>query len=84
MAAFEFGPFLLDPARRSLLREGVPQSLPPKAFDVLALLVQCRERVVSKEELLSTLWADTFVEEGNLSQQIFVLRRTLNGRLGEP
>ena len=79
MAAFEFGPFLLDPAKRSLLREGVPQSLPPKAFDVLAHLVQCRERVVSKEELLSTLWADTFVEEGNLSQQIFVLRRTLNG-----
>jgi Tol biopolymer transport system component/DNA-binding winged helix-turn-helix (wHTH) protein len=79
MAAFEFGPFLLDPAKRSLLREGVPQSLPPKAFDVLTLLVQRRERVVTKEELLSTLWADTFVEEGNLSQQIFVLRRTLNG-----
>lgn len=68
MAAFEFGPFRLDPAKRSLLREGVPQSLPPKAFDVLALLVQCRERVVSKEELLSTLWSDTFVEEGNLSR----------------
>ena len=64
MAAFEFGAFVLDPARRSLLREGIPQSLPPKAFDVLAFLVQCRERVVSKEELLSTLWADTFVEEG--------------------
>jgi Tol biopolymer transport system component/DNA-binding winged helix-turn-helix (wHTH) protein len=84
MAAFEFGPFLLDPARRSLLRDGVPQSLPPKAFDVLALLVECRERVVSKEELLSTLWADTFVEEGNLSQQIFVLRRTLNGLSESP
>ncbi len=84
MAAFEFGPFLLDPAKRSLLREGVPQSLPPKAFDVLAFLVQSRERVVSKDELLSTLWADTFVEEGNLSQHIFVLRRTLNGSTGSP
>jgi Tol biopolymer transport system component/DNA-binding winged helix-turn-helix (wHTH) protein len=84
VAAFEFGPFLLDPAKRSLLREGVPQSLPPKAFDVLALLVQCRERVVSKDELLGTLWADTFVEEGNLSQQIFVLRRTLNGLSESP
>ena len=79
MAAFEFGPFLLDPAKRSLFREGVPQSLPPKAFDVLVFLVHCRERVVSKEELLSTVWADTFVEEANLTQQIFVLRRTLNG-----
>ena len=84
MAAFEFGPFLLDPAKRSLLREGVPQSMPPKAFDVLALLVHARERVVSKDELLSTLWADTFVEEGNLSQQIFVLRRTLNGSSESP
>jgi Tol biopolymer transport system component/DNA-binding winged helix-turn-helix (wHTH) protein len=84
MAAFEFGPFLLDPAKRSLFREGVPQSLPPKAFDVLVFLVHCRERVVSKEELLSTVWADTFVEEANLTQQIFVLRRTLNGLSESP
>ena len=84
MAAFQFGPFLLDPAKRSLLRDGVPQSLPPKAFDLLALLVRHRERVVSKEELLSTLWVDTFVEEGNLSQQIFMLRRTLNGTAESP
>src|SRR6187200_718921 len=79
MAAFEFGPFRLDPAKRLLLRGGVPQSLPPKAFDVLAFLVQCRERVLSKDELLSTLWPETFVEEANLSQQIFVIRRALNG-----
>ena len=79
MAAFEFGPFLLDPAKRSLLRDGVPQSLTPKAFDLLALLVRHRERVLSKEELISTLWPETFVEEANLSQQIFVIRRTLNG-----
>jgi Tol biopolymer transport system component/DNA-binding winged helix-turn-helix (wHTH) protein len=79
MAVFEFGPFVLDPAKRFLLRDGVPQSLTPKAFDVLTLLVQHRERVVSKDELLSSLWPGTFVEEANLSQQIFVLRRTLNG-----
>jgi len=79
MAAFEFGPFLLDPAKRSLLRDGIPQSLTPKAFDLLALLVRHRARVLSKAELLSTLWPETFVEEANLSQQIFVIRRTLNG-----
>ena len=79
MAAFEFGPFLLDPAKRSLLRDGIPQPLTPKAFDLLALLVRHRARVLSKEELLSTLWPETFVEEANLSQQIFVIRRTLNG-----
>ena len=79
MAAFEFGPFLLDPAKRSLLRGGIPQSMTPKAFDLLALLVRHRARVLSKDELLSTLWPETFVEEANLSQQIFVIRRTLNG-----
>ena len=79
MAAFEFGPFVLDPAKRSLLRDGSPQSLTPKAFDLLALLVRHRARVLSKGELLSTLWPETFVEEANLSQQIFVIRRTLNG-----
>ena len=71
MPTFEFGPFVLDPAKRVLLREGGPQYLSPKAFDVLLLLVERRERVLSKEELLSTLWPDTFVEEANLSQQIF-------------
>lgn len=70
---------VLDPAKRLLLRRGIPQPVTPKAFDVLLLLVEWRERVLSKEELLRTLWPDTFVEESNLSQQIFVLRRTLNG-----
>ena len=63
MAAFEFGPFLLDPAKRSLLRDGIPQPMTPKAFDLLALLVRHRARVLSKDELLSTLWPETFVEE---------------------
>ena len=72
-------PLCWIPAKRVLLREGGPQYLSPKAFDVLLLLVERRERVLSKEELLSTLWPDRFVEEANLSQQIFGLRRTLNG-----
>jgi Tol biopolymer transport system component/DNA-binding winged helix-turn-helix (wHTH) protein len=79
MTVFEFGPFVLDPAKRSLLRDGVPQPLTPKAFDVLMLLVRHRERVVPKDELLSSIWPDTFVEEANLTQHIFVLRRTLEG-----
>jgi Tol biopolymer transport system component/DNA-binding winged helix-turn-helix (wHTH) protein len=82
MAVFEFGPFVLDPAKRSLLRNGIPQPLTPKAFDVLLVLVQHHERVVPKEELLGTLWPDTFVDEANLSQQVFVLRRALNGSPG--
>ena len=57
----------------------VPQTLAPKTFDVLLLLVEQRARVVSKDELLQTVWPGTFVEEGNLSQQIFLLRKILGG-----
>jgi Tol biopolymer transport system component/DNA-binding winged helix-turn-helix (wHTH) protein len=79
VAVFEFGPFLLDPSTRSLLRDAVPQILAPKTFDLLLVLVEQRARVVSKDELLQTLWPGTFVEEGNLSQQIFLLRKILGG-----
>ena len=79
MVTFEFTPFVLDPARRVLLRAGIPQTLTPRAFDLLLLLVQQRDRVLSKDEILRTIWADTVVEESNLNQQVFVLRRALNG-----
>ena len=79
MVTFEFTPFVLDPAKRVLLRDGVPQPLTPRAFDLLLLLVQQRDRVLSKDELLSTVWADSVVEESNLNQQVFVLRKALNG-----
>ena len=79
MVTFEFTPFVLDPAKRVLLRAGVPQTLTPRAFDLLLLLVQQRDRVLSKDEILRTVWADTVVEESNLNQQVFVLRKALNG-----
>jgi Tol biopolymer transport system component/DNA-binding winged helix-turn-helix (wHTH) protein len=79
VVTFEFTPFVLDPAKRVLLRAGVPQTLTPRAFDLLSLLVSQRDRVLSKDELLRTVWADTVVEESNLSQQVFVLRKALNG-----
>jgi Tol biopolymer transport system component/DNA-binding winged helix-turn-helix (wHTH) protein len=83
VTAFQFGPFSLDSAKRLLLRDGVTQSLTPKAFDLLLFLVEQRERVVSKAELLEELWPDAIVEEANLSQQVFVLRRILNGNSAE-
>ena len=79
MVTFEFTPFVLDPAKRVLLRAGVPQTLTPRAFDLLLLLVQQRDRVLSKDEILRTVWADSVVEESNLNQQVFVLRKALNG-----
>jgi DNA-binding winged helix-turn-helix (wHTH) protein len=60
-----------------LLRDGEPLPLTPKAFDTLVLLVKSRDRLVEKGQLMRQLWWDSFVEEANLAQQIFTLRRIL-------
>jgi DNA-binding winged helix-turn-helix (wHTH) protein/Tol biopolymer transport system component len=75
---FRFPPFILDPARRLLLRDDSPVPVTPKCFDMLAFLIQHRDRVVSKEELLSHLWPDTVVEEATLTQHVYLLRRALH------
>lgn len=74
---YEFGPFRLDPSQRLLLRDDHPIPLQPKAFDTLLVLVRNSEKVVLKDDLLNAVWADTFVEESNLTQNIFVLRKAL-------
>ena len=74
---YEFGPFRLDAAQRVLLRDGHAVVLQPKAFDTLLLLVRNPGRLITKEELLSTIWPKLVVEESNLSQNIFVLRKAL-------
>jgi eukaryotic-like serine/threonine-protein kinase len=75
---YRFGQFALDSRRRTLSRADSPISLTPKAFDVLLFLVQRPNRLVTKEELLQAVWADTFVEEGNLTQYIYYLRKALS------
>ncbi len=67
---FEFGPFTLDTGQHVLRREQEPIPLTPKTFDMLVLLVTSRGRMLPKEELMRTLWPDSFVEESNLTQQI--------------
>jgi len=74
---YVFGIFQLDPGRHLLLRNGEPVSLPPKASAVLQLLVEAGGRLMSKEELLHAIWADSFVDEGTLKQHISILRRAL-------
>ncbi len=74
---YEFGPFRLDPAERKLLRGNEIVALTPKAFDTLYLLVRNSGRVLEKDELIGMLWPDTFVEEGSLSNHIFLLRKAL-------
>ncbi len=74
---FEFGPFHVDPAERVLLRNGKPLSLTPKAFETLLVLVQNSGHLLTKDELLNTVWPGTFVEEATLAQNIFTLRKFL-------
>lgn len=74
---YEFGSFRLDPCGRVLLRNQDLIPLSPKAFDTLLVFVEYGGHVLSKNELLSKVWPDTVVEEGNLTQQIYVLRKAL-------
>jgi DNA-binding winged helix-turn-helix (wHTH) protein len=74
---YRFGEFTLDADQRILLREGKPLALAPKVFDTLLILVENSGRIVTKEELMSRLWPDTFVEEGNLPYNIKQLRKSL-------
>lgn len=74
---YEFGAFSLDPAERTLTREGTPLSLTPKVFDTLLCLVRNPGRILTKDELLKEIWPDTFVEEVNLAVNISTLRKAL-------
>ena len=74
---YEFGPFRLDGVDRLLLRDGQAVSLASKVFDTLMVLVENGGRLVTKDELMSTLWPDTFVEEGTLTRNISDLRKAL-------
>ena len=74
---YEFGPFRLDHAERLLTREGAPVPVTPKAFEVLLTLVERSGHVVSKEALLARVWPDRYVDESNVTQLVFVLRKLL-------
>jgi Tol biopolymer transport system component/DNA-binding winged helix-turn-helix (wHTH) protein len=74
---YEFGSFRFDADSKTLWSKEELISLPPKALDVLLLLLENDGKIVSKQEILKTVWADTFVEEGVLTQNIYKLRNTL-------
>ena len=75
---YEFGDFRLDSEPPSLWREERLVALPPKALEMLLLLVRRRGIIVSREELLDTVWRDTFVEEGNINYTVSLLRKSLD------
>ena len=74
---YAFGDFRVDPQNRVLMRGEEPVALTPKGFDVLLVLVRSGGRIVGKEELMQAVWPDSFVEESNLTQTVFMLRKAL-------
>ncbi len=76
-AIYEFEGFRLDAAHLMFSRNGEEISLTPKVVETLLALVERSGEIVSKDELMNRLWANSFVEESNLNQNIYVLRKTL-------
>ena len=76
----EFDRFRIDLDERVLLRDGEVMPLTQKAFDVLLVLVERSGHIVEKEELMEKVWPDSFVEDGNLTQNIYTLRKILGQR----
>jgi DNA-binding winged helix-turn-helix (wHTH) protein/Tol biopolymer transport system component len=79
-----FEEFQVMTGRRVLVASGTPVPLTSKAFDTLVVLIENRDRVVTKDELLRAVWSDVEVEEGNLTQQIFLLRKALGETAQQP
>ena len=79
---YDFGRFRLKTAERVLLREGEPVPLTPKVFDILITLVENCGQVVGKDDLMKKVWPTTFVEEGNLTQNVSLLRKALGESAG--
>src|SRR5688500_16663836 len=80
---YEFGKFVLDPEEKTLFADGRPLHLPAKEFATLLLLVENNGKALSKEDMISAVWQDAFVEEGNLAKQISRLRKIFNTNDGE-
>ena len=78
--AYAFGPFVADMVTRRLWRDRHPIPITAKTFDVLAVLLEHRDRLVTKDELLDRVWPDTAVQENNLARQVSSLRRALDQR----
>src|SRR5262245_56554498 len=77
---FVFGAFRMLPDRRLLLSENTPVRLGSRAFDLLQLLVERHGELIPKEELVSRVWPNTFVDETNLRVHVAAVRRALGER----
>lgn len=80
---FQFGEFRVDALTRTLRRDESIVAISGRAFDVLLYMVQNPGRLLTREELLKNVWADTFVDENSLAQSISGLRRALEEKPGD-
>jgi DNA-binding winged helix-turn-helix (wHTH) protein len=80
MGAFAFEPFVLDPDRRRLTRDGEPVAISERQLDVLLRLVAQAGQVVAKDDLIAAGWKDVAVADNSLEQAISALRRVLGAR----
>ncbi len=76
---YAFGRFRLDTGARCVYADDSPVALSSRAFDILQLLIEHRDRVVAKDEIMESVWQGTFVDENNLAVQVSALRRALSG-----
>src|SRR3989454_1590344 len=81
---YEFGRFRLDASERVLLRDQDLVPLTPKVFEILLALVEQGGYIVEKDDLMRKVWPDTFVEEGNLTQNVSLLRKALGEKPSGP
>src|SRR5262245_47696812 len=73
---YQFDSFCLDATERVLLKNGEPLSLTPKAIETLLVLVENNGHIVDKDDLIKTIWPDTFVSDDSLTRNISMLRKT--------
>ena len=75
---YEFDSFRIDVTNRLVFRHDDPLPLTPKAVEILVALIAQHGAIMSKSDLMKIVWPDTIVEDGNLAQNIYLLRKTLN------
>src|SRR5215471_10285955 len=81
---YYFGECILDEARYELRRAGAVVAVEPKVFQVLVYLIEHRERIVSRDELLEHCWPDTFVSDSALTQCLTRVRKAVGEQRGGP
>ena len=83
-SVFEFGDVRVEPEAFRVLKAGHPMAMEPKAIDLLVFLIECRGRLVEKQELLDAVWKDTTVTENAMTRVVAQLRKALGDPAAEP